>query len=174
MRRVSTSESPFDRSTALVLAALATLVAGCSRADHAPRVAFSENLCGQRALSAGDVTGILRAPITGVEREPADAETCVFRTATHARIEVAVRPSGGTTTVQRWIDGEMPLEAVPLRGVGDRAVWQRDLHEVIAERNDVLCDATAIGEASDFVDASESRFQSRLGALCAKVLASDP
>jgi len=68
----------------------------------------------------------------------------------------------------------MPLEAVPLNGVGDRAAWQKDLHEIIAERNDVLCDVTAVAEMSDFVNSSDDFLEAHLGSLCAKVLGASP
>jgi len=174
VRRVSTREKPLRYSTALVAVVVAALAAGCSRPDRATDTAVSLDICSPRSLDSRDVNGILRAPVTGVERVPGDAQTCVFRTDTRARIELAVRPSGGATTVQRWIDGAMPLEAAPLNGVGDRAAWQRDLHEVIAERNDVLCDVTALAEMSDFVNSSDDFLEARLGSLCAKVLGASP
>jgi hypothetical protein len=174
VRRVSTPEKPLHRSTALVAVVLAALAAQCTSSERAPGAAASLDVCSRRFLDSHDVNGILRAPMTRMERGPGDVRTCVFRTATRARIELAVRPSGGTTTVQRWIEGALPLEAAPLNGVGDRAAWQRDLHEVIAERNDVLCDITALGEPSDFVNPSDDFLEARLGSLCAKVLGAKP
>jgi hypothetical protein len=171
--RVSPSNITFFRWTAVLAAAFATIVAGCSGVDRAPR-AVTRIGCDEPPLAAGDLKGILRAPITLVEPGPADARTCVFRTDSHARIEVAIRPSGGATTVQRWLEGAMPLEAVPLPGVGDRGAWQRDLHEVIAERGDVLCDVTAVGDKSDFADTASAFLESRLGALCVRLLDAPP
>jgi hypothetical protein len=76
--------------------------------------------------------------------------------------------------VERWIAGTMALEAVPVRGVGDLAAWQRDLHEVIAEKNDVLCDISVMGTEGDFVDTSEYVLEDRIGNLCNKVFDSAP
>jgi hypothetical protein len=174
MCRVSPSNATLFRSTVLFAVIVTMLLADCAHDDRAPRAASAQRGCEQSPLGTGDVKGILRAPITQVEAGPADARTCVFRTPTHARIEVTRRPTGGTTTVQRWLEGAMPLEAAPLPGVGDRAAWQRDLHEVIAERNDVLCDVTAVAEKNDFVDASDALLESRLGELCVKVFEADP
>jgi len=174
VRRVSTPETPLHCSTALIAVVVAALAAQCSCSDRTPDAAASLDVCSGRLLDSHDVNGILRAPVTRMERGPADARTCVFRTATPAHIELAVRPSGGSMAVDRWIKGAMPLEAAPLNGVGDRAVWQRDLHEVVAERNDVLCDITVVGETSDFVNPSDDFLEARLGSLCAKVLGAKP
>ena len=81
-----------------------------------------------------------------------------------------MRRSHGKITVESWIAGSMALEAVPLRYVGDKAAWQKDLHEVIAEKNDVLCDIAVIGAESDFMNTSESMLEARVGRLCNKVL----
>jgi hypothetical protein len=169
MRRVNTPQKPTPPSTAVLAVALAALMSACSQPDRTRDAASSAAACAHPLLTPADVKGILRAPVTSVENAPADGHTCVFRTDTHARIEVAVRPSGGRTTVQSWLHGRMALEAAPLSGVGDQAAWQRDLHEVIAEQGDVLCDVTAVGDQSEFADTSDAFVESRLGALCVKV-----
>ncbi len=125
--------------------------------------------CERGLLTPEDIAGVLRGPIIGAQRLPEDRESCAFTTRGHSRFEVTLRPSHGTKTVDRWIEGEMVLEAVPLHGVGDRAAWQRDLHEVIAEKNDVLCDIAVMGTEGDFVDSSENVLQLRIGDLCNKV-----
>ena len=121
-----------------------------------------------------DVTGVLRDPIDGSRGMPGDLESCVFTTGGRPRIEVTMRPTNGKITVDSWIAGSMALEAVPLLNVGDQAAWQRDLHEVIAERDDVLCDISAIGAEKEFIDTAESALRDRIGTLCNKVLGSAP
>jgi hypothetical protein len=118
------------------------------------------------------VVGILRAPIVGIALISGDTESCAFVTATRPQIEVTMRPSRGRETVHAWVAGTMPLEARPLYDVGDRAAWQRDLHEVIAERNDVLCDISVLGTEGDFTDASDDVLEDRIGNLCNKLLGS--
>ena len=154
--------------------AVSWLLANCACTEK-PSVALPRgSACERGILSGKDVTAILRGPITGVQRMTPDRESCVFTTAGHSRFEVTLRPARGEETVAGWIDGTMVLDAVPLHGVGDRAAWQRDLHEVIAEKNDVLCDIAVMGTEGDFVDTSENILQVRIGNLCNKLFESAP
>ena len=132
------------------------------------------SICERGILTQRDLAGILRGPITGTRRIPGDRESCSFTTEGHSRFEVSVRPRHGRATVQRWIEGTMALQGVPLEGVGDRAAWQRDLHEVIAERGDILCDIAVMGTEGDFVDRSEYVLEDRIGNLCNKILGAAP
>ena len=132
------------------------------------------SICDRGILTQRDLAGILRGPITGTRRIPGDRESCAFTTTGHSRFEISVRPRRGRVTVERWIEGTMALEGVPLEGVGDRAAWQRDLHEVIAERGDILCDIAVMGTEGDFVDTSEYVLEDRIGNLCNKILDATP
>jgi hypothetical protein len=159
-----------------VVAALASawLAASCSCTEQ-PSVALPRgSICERGILTQRDLAGILRGPITGTRRIPGDRESCSFTTEGHSRFEVSVRPRHGRATVQRWIEGTMALQGVPLEGVGDRAAWQRDLHEVIAERGDILCDIAVMGTEGDFVDRSEYVLEDRIGNLCNKILGAAP
>jgi hypothetical protein len=152
--------------------AFAWVVLSCLSGDRAPRATVPGSPCERGLLNARDVVGILRAPITGVALISGDTESCAFTTAQRAQIELTMRPSRGRETVRAWVAGKMPLEATPLYDVGDRAAWQRDLHEVIAERNDVLCDISVLGTEGDFTDPSDDVLEDRIGNLCNKLLRS--
>jgi hypothetical protein len=56
----------------------------------------------------------------------------------------------------------MNIPATPLEGVGDRAVWQDMLHEVIATKNNVLCDVSVMGPPGTAAPDAKKR----LGDLC--------
>ncbi len=64
----------------------------------------------------------------------------------------------------------MPLSATPLAGVGDQAVWQATLHELIAQKNDLLCDIEVRGAQGD-IAATADALPLLLGALCNKAFA---
>jgi hypothetical protein len=171
---VSTHTRTPLQSLAVTALALAWLATSCSCTEKASVALPRGSICDRGILTQGDLTGILRGPITGTRRIPGDRESCAFITGGHSRFEVSVRPRRGRSTVERWIEGTMPLQGVPLQGVGDRAAWQRDLHEVIAERGDILCDIAVMGTEGDFVDTSEYVLEDRIGNLCNKILEATP
>jgi hypothetical protein len=102
-----------------------------------------------------------------------DRQTCEFESAEHKRLDVSVRPGVGRVTIDSWLNGRMPLNAMRLSGVGERAVWQPELNEVLAEQNDLLCDATLVrstGAERPGARATEE-LDERLGAICNEVFA---
>jgi hypothetical protein len=134
----------------------------------APNVASS--VCDRHILKPEDVAGILSSPITGTQPLPGDAQSCEFTTATFPAIIVSVRPGLGRTTLDAWASGKMPLDSSPLAGVGDAAVWQETLHEVIAQKNAVLCDIQVRGGGSDLA-LNTKGLPTAVGALCNKIFA---
>ena len=154
--------------------AFAWVAASCSCGEKAAVVLARRSVCERGLLTERDLKGILRGPILGIRLVPGDAQSCALTTGGHSRFEITVRPKHGKATVENWIEGSMALEAVPLHGVGDHAAWQRDLHEVIAERGDALCDIAVIGTEGDFVDTSEYVLEDRIGNLCNKLLEISP
>lgn len=64
----------------------------------------------------------------------------------------------------------MPLKVEALPGVGDSAAWQASLHELIAQRRNVLCDIQVRGGATDLAISVDSLPQA-LGALCNRIFA---
>jgi hypothetical protein len=162
------------RSAATAAIAFAWVVLSCLSGDSTPRTTIPGSACERGLLTARDAVGILRAPVIGIVLISGDPESCAFVTASRPQIEITLRPARGRTTVGAWIAGKMPLEATPLYEVGDRAAWQRDLHEVIAERNDVLCDISVLGTEGDFTDSSDDVLEDRIGNLCNKILGHTP
>jgi hypothetical protein len=114
------------------------------------------------------LAGILSAPL--IDRTPlaGDGQTCQFLTAGFSAITVSVRPNVGHATVEAWGSGRMPFHATVLPGIGDEAVWQDTLHEVIAQKNNLLCDIEVRGGESD-IAASLEGLPVTLGALCKKI-----
>ena len=98
-----------------------------------------------------------------------DAQSCQFETAAFALVTVTLRPGLGNATVGAWASGRMPIAAAPLTGVGDRAVWVAELKEVIATKNDLLCDIGVGGAPGASVAADV--VEKRLGDLCNTVFA---
>jgi hypothetical protein len=134
----------------------------------APTAAAS--VCDRRVLNPQDVAGILSAPIAGTQPLPGDAQSCEFTTAGFPAITVSVRPGLGRATVEAWEAGKMPLASSPLTGVGEAAVWQEALHEVIAQKNALLCDIQVRAGGGDLVITS-SALPAALGALCNRIFA---
>ena len=122
------------------------------------------NPCERKTLTKDDVEGILRGSITETGTLEGDRQSCTFNSAAFQSLTVSVRPGLGNVTVATWASGKMPASAVPLPGIGDRAVWSDEMHELIATKNNVLCDIAAMGSAL-----SAAALQQRLESLCAKV-----
>jgi hypothetical protein len=167
-----------------LVAGCALVVAGaCSRGKPAaspatagpPQAAgvpaTTGNACDRKLLTAADVAGILDGPITGSESLPGDPQSCVFNAPNSTSITVSLRPGLGRTTVQTWNAGRMPVSATPLAGVGDEAAWVDPLHEVVAEKNDLLCDIQVNGLSAELRAASAATRQARIGSLCNRIFA---
>jgi hypothetical protein len=134
-------------------------------------MAVTASVCDRHILKIEDVRGILSIPITETQPLPGDAQSCEFITATFPAIIVSVRPGLGRTTVDAWATGKMPLHSALLPGVGDGAVWLETLHEVVAEKNALLCDIQVRGGGSD-LELNSQALPGALGALCNKIFAS--
>jgi hypothetical protein len=137
-------------------------------AGGAPVVANS--VCDRHILKPEDAAGILSAPIIGTKPLPGDAQSCEFTTATFPALIISLRPGLGQTTVEAWKAGKMPLESSVLAGVGDAAVWVDTLHEVVAQKNAILCDIQVRGGGSDLALNGEA-LSAAAGALCNKIFA---
>jgi len=131
----------------------------------------SSAACEAQRLTSKDVAGILVAPIIGTKTVSGDVQSCEYSTGGFPAIIISVRPGLGKSSVDAWIAGRMPLKASPLPGVGEAAAWQASLHEVIAEKRNLLCDVKLLGGASDIAISVDS-LPGALGALCDRVFAS--
>lgn len=125
--------------------------------------------CGH-TLKIEDVAGLLTAPIMTTRPVSGDAQSCEFLTAGFPAIILSVRPGLGAATVEGWLNGKMPLKVSGLAGIGDAAVWQETLHELIAQKNGLLCDIQVRGSADDIALGLQT-LPDALGALCNKIFA---
>jgi hypothetical protein len=132
--------------------------------------AAAASVCNRHLLKIEDVAGILSAPIIGIQPLPGDAQSCEFVTASFPAIIISVRPGLGRTTLDAWATGKMPLNSGPLPGVGEGAVWLDTLHEVIAQKNALLCDIQVRSGGSDLA-LNFNALPAVLGALCNKIFA---
>lgn len=181
-----------SRSSLSALAcALCAALAACSKsapsagpqavagADKTARPANPGNVCDRKLLMPDDVAGILSEPVTGTKPLPGDAQTCYFITASDdrggPRLKVTLRPGHGVATLATFTSGKMDqyVSSKPLAGVGDGAVWKPDLHEVTAQKNDVLCEVAPgpLSMSAELTNAGEAAQQQKLGALCNKIFA---
>ncbi len=169
-----------SRQSAIAAACGLALLAACSKGApnaagqttgqtaHATRQqpANTGNACDRKLLTPADVDGILKDPITGSKPIVGDPQTCRFTTAGLAAISVTLRPVLGRTTVETWKSGRMPVPATPLAGVGDAAVWVGELLEVVAQKNDILCDVRVEAIPTMLRSGSTAVQQKATGQLC--------
>jgi hypothetical protein len=85
----------------------------------------------------------------------------VFSTAGYSSISVTVRSTGGKQTLETWRKG--PVTPVP--GVGDDAVWEPRIQELVASQGDTLCTVMAMGSEASSVTAASA------GTVCNKAFA---
>lgn len=155
----------------LALFAVCLNLAGCAKAPSAaPPVAAPLSACETLVLKAADLGVFLHAPITHATALAGDGQSCAFLTTGFSAITVSVRPGLGKSSLEAWSTGKMPLPVRPLEGVGDAAVWQDTLHEVIAQKSDVLCDIQVRGGSDDIAVAADA-LPGKLGALCNRIFA---
>lgn len=162
----------------LALLTLGTVVA-CAKHDASAQAGASQstsaatqiNVCDSNIITVQDVSDIFSDPITGKKSVPGDPGTCAFDTSGDGSLDVTFRPGSGHATVQEYVDGKVPVPTTPLAGVGDRAVWQAALNEVVAEKDNKLCDISVQGSGMRLKDRSPAAMQKKIGALCNKVFA---
>jgi hypothetical protein len=146
------------RRRAVNVAIAVAVCAACSRARPG-------NPCEQKLVGQADVAGIMTSPVVKTEALEGDPQSCIFSTATGGTITVMVRPGLGNVSVSSWERGQMHVPAAPMAGVGDRAVWQDTMNEVLATKNDVLCDISVMGPPGT----AAAGAQRRLGELCNRI-----
>jgi hypothetical protein len=129
--------------------------------------------CAAIGVSAGDVASSMGWTMAASHAVPGDSQSCEFDSGAR-HVQVSVRPELGRVTVENWIAGRMPLHGSAIAGAGEAAVWQPDLHELIAEQHDVLCDVSMSGGAIDTTQAASIDLARRLANLCNKVFALAP
>ena len=162
---------------ALPIALLSLVVTACGGSGQtqsasggrrqASASAQAGNPCERKLVGEADVAGIMTSPVVKTEPLEGDPQSCVFSTAQQSHITITVRPGLGDVTVSAWEKGQMNVPATPMAGVGDRAVWQDTLNEVIATKNNVLCDIGVMGPPGTAAPGA----QKRLGDLCNTIFA---
>jgi hypothetical protein len=168
--------SRIEMAFALALAAAACTNHGpSSRARGNSRssavTASRGSACKQKLLTVDDVSGILHAPSAAQEVPGDNGSTCSFTTADFASLSVTLRPGMGKTSLAIWKSGKMPVSGVAEPGVGDDAVWVEGLHEVVAQKNDLLCDIQVSGLDRNRPGTSIADQRRGVGALCNKIFA---
>jgi hypothetical protein len=161
---------PLEVRWALAIGWVLLAATGCSKTGVAakPGALQARSPCEAPMLKASDLAGILTAPIVRASPVPGDAQSCEFLTASFPAITVSLRPGLGRSSLDAWATGKMPFSAAPLAGVGEQAVWQDSLHEVIARKEDLLCDIQVRGGGGDIALAADS-LPRAIGALCNKI-----
>jgi hypothetical protein len=161
-----------NRIARLSLPLCAACLLGCSKPPPgaALPVVAPISPCETLVLKAVDLGGLLHAPITQATALAGDGQSCAFLTSGYSAITVSVRPGLGKASLEAWSTGKMPLPVRPLDGVGDAAVWQETLREVIAQKNDLLCDIQVRGGNDDIAVAPDA-LPEKLGALCNRIFA---
>jgi hypothetical protein len=152
-----------------ILLSVASLgVASCGKAPTAAPPVMPISACERLVLKVADLSGFLQAPITHATALAGDDQSCAFLTSGFSAITVSVRPGLGKASLEAWSTGKIPLPVRPLDNVGDTAVWQNTLHEIIAQKNDVLCDIQIRGGNDDIAVAADA-LPGKLGALCNRI-----
>jgi hypothetical protein len=119
--------------------------------------------CDRKLLTAADLSAVMTGPIT-VGPLPGDPQSCKFESSGETfGVTVSLRPGQGDLTVRTVLSGGENVAATPLAGVGDKAAWTPELHEINATKNNLLCDIQAPGDSG--------ATQQALGALCNKIFA---
>jgi hypothetical protein len=124
--------------------------------------ASSGSACDRKLISVADVATIMNGTIT-TGPLPGDPQSCLFKSGDYT-VTVSLRPGLGDVTVQTVLSGGENVAATPLPGVGDKAAWTPELHEVNATKNNLLCDIQASGGAGNVTPQT-------VGALCNKIFA---
>jgi hypothetical protein len=166
----------------LTISALGSLLlaqGGCSRgtpgASDGPHKMFSAraaspavaagNACDRKLVSEADVAGLLSEPIKSMGPLAGDAQSCQFVSTNDSSVTVSLRPGLGNVTLAEIASGRTSQTVTPLRGVGEKAVWNAVLKEVNATKGNLLCDIGVVGPASGPATAE------KIGALCNKIFA---
>jgi hypothetical protein len=137
----------------------------------APKI--SGNVCDLKFLAAADIAGVLDKPVSSTKPLAGDAQTCIFTTGAEPgapQLSVGLRAGLGRASIAAYTSGHMDAYSKweSLAGVGDGAVWVPQLHEVVAQQDDVLCDIQPDGLN---VALGSSAAQQKLGALCNTIFA---
>lgn len=171
------SRTGLSRSLAIGAVMAAVACAPSSRASSTSRTPADQgraavrpngpihNVCEGKVIAPDDLVSVLRGTITA-KTVPGDPQTCEFSSESSSSVSITVRPGLGEVTVSDWSGGKLPFGAAAVNGIGDLAVWQSTLHELIATRRNVLCDIGSHGTTG-----TEADLEKKFGQLCDKIWA---
>ncbi len=146
------------------VAAIAAATAACSRTAP-PHKPLPPTACERRIITADDMSDLLAAPVE-MKTIAGDPQSCELEGSNSSSVRITLRPGLGDVSVEAWASGKMPVSGVLVTGVGDKAVWQDTLSELIATKNNALCDIA--GQRSQ---GSEADLRAKFAALCSKIWA---
>lgn len=153
---------------------LFTALIACNRQDPAAKPGAARSaapsVCARDLLPKDELSALLKAPIIGQKAIAGDPQSCEYTTAGFSGITISIRPGLGGTTVDAWATGKMPLQVQAVPNVGDKAVWQVTLHELIAQQHNLLCDIQVRGGAEEIGVAADTLPQAT-GKLCTRIFA---
>jgi hypothetical protein len=158
----------------LVALTLLALLAACSKPASGSTSTSSSNqtttvtsttapagsACDRKLVTVADMAGLVPGTPTMGPLE-GDPQSCLF-TSGQSQLTVSLRPGLGDATVQTVLSGGENVQATPVAGVGDKAAWTAELHEINATKNNVLCDVQPSGFPAPLT-------QQQLGDLCNKI-----
>jgi hypothetical protein len=175
-----------SRLPLLLLTVGSVLAAGAGCAKTQPAAAASSahlgsikpsrntgNACDRKLLTLDDASAVLADPATSAVAIPGDAQSCTLG-GSGSGLTVPSRAGLGRTTLAVWKSGKMPISGTPLSGVGDEAVWVESLHEVVAQKNNLLCDIALSGPPWGLKKGSTAEHQAAIGKLCNKIFSEVP
>ena len=171
MRNIRKIMQPVVGSASLLVF---TALIACNRqqppAKPAAAPSAAPTVCARDLLPKDELSVLLKAPITGQKPIAGDPQSCEYTTDGFSGITISIRPGLGGTTVDAWATGKMPLEVRAVPNVGDKAVWQDTLHELIAQQHNLLCDIQVRGGALDIGVAGDT-LPEATGKLCKRIFA---
>jgi hypothetical protein len=149
------------------LAAVSLAIAFCALPPsmRSAGAARAISACDPKVITQADLAPVLSAPIKSEIPLPGDAQTCLFETASYSQVTISLRPGLGKSSIAAAVSGKTNQKVTDVPGVGDHAVWDSFAQEVLAEKNDLLCDITATGPDAEGATAA------KLGAICNKIFA---
>ncbi len=125
--------------------------------------------CNDRVVRPA-LAAVLRLPIVRTAPLGGDPQSCEFLTDGFPAITLSVRPGLGRSSLAASRAGKSLLREASMADVGDDALWQDTLHEVVARKDDLLCDIQVRGTNEDFAIAADA-LPKALGAICSKIFA---
>jgi hypothetical protein len=155
-------------------AAPASSTASSSSVPHDITAGNTPNVCVAKDLQPADMADILTLPVVKVSTPETNAEQCKFETSQNtAWVSVTLRKGDEVDPFWNMI-AKSGVNALPLPGVGEKALRTSDGTGVFARKGDLMCQVDSAGTDSGVIKAKGEELAKKLGALCNKVFATHP